>query len=78
VSIKERNLIMSLVELGREDDFIPNGQSNVGIQELIWKSRLRTGAIDGREDSGKSLSDVLMQPASANVYYIAMTGSLML
>lgn len=78
VGIEERDLVVRLIEFRREDYLVPYGQSDVGIQKLVWKRWLCIGAIDGSENPRKPLSNVLMHSASANVQHIAMSRDLVL
>ncbi|KAI6753236.1 hypothetical protein HG531_005405 [Fusarium graminearum] len=45
VLIEKRNLVMSLVELGGEDDLVPDGQAYIVVKELVWKGWLGAGRV---------------------------------
>jgi hypothetical protein len=74
VLIEKRNLVVSLVKLGSEDDFIPNRQAYIVIKELIRKGGLGGRRVRCHEGFLQSFSNIIVHVAATDVDDSSMDG----
>lgn len=67
VLIKHVDLVMSLVELGRKDDFVPDRQTIVIVQQLVWQCWRVLCVVGSSQDLSQARLDCVPHAASSNV-----------
>lgn len=76
--VKERDLIVSLIEFWGEDNLVPNGQTYVVIKQLIGERWLVCQRRRGHEGLFESFGNIIVHVATADIDDSSMDRSIIL
>ncbi|PNY25593.1 hypothetical protein TCAP_04467 [Tolypocladium capitatum] len=74
VSVKQGHLFACLVKLVGEDDFIPNGQTNVVVQQLVGEGWHFAMLVDGHESVPQVIANLVVHGTPANIDDLTVAG----
>jgi hypothetical protein len=75
MGVKQCNFVVCLVELFGPHNFIPNGQADVIVKELIWQCRLIIRIVSVPQDLCELIANTTIHALASNVHNLAMFGS---